>query len=246
MKNLKFVDGTIGTTFERDKYMGDFTPVDIDLEFDRSVGVTVIIENLAGNIGYEFLLWDSTQKPKSGTYDACFSEAGKGDLLDYLKTNNYCVDIDEDAMGDADVDAKSHWVEELVSTQKIPDYHEHAITDGIIKGLNQYLKLAEQAAKIDALIKNNFSNCKNLEQLRSSLNLAFDFGDKYRKCGDRQYFGKFDYRFNLYSDVSEYAGSDLPTFGGQPVEPPDVYSYDPDSYLQLDPDGFVIIERDEE
>ena len=84
MKNLTFIDGTIGTRFPRDKYMGDFTPVDIDLEFDRSVGVTVIIENLAGNIGYEFLLWDSTQKAESGTYDACFSEIGKGDLLDYL------------------------------------------------------------------------------------------------------------------------------------------------------------------
>ena len=134
MKNLTFIDGTIGTSFQRDKYMEDFTPVDIDLEFDRSVGVTVRIEN------YEFLLWDSTQKPKSGTYDVCFSEIGKGDLLDYLKTNNYCVD---------DVDAKSHWVEEFVLTQKIPDFHEHAITDGIVKGLNQYLKMAQQAAKID-------------------------------------------------------------------------------------------------
>ena len=233
MKNLTFIDGTIGTTFQRDKYMGDFTPVDIDLEFDRSVGVTVIIENLAGNIGYEFLLWDSTQKAKSGTYDACFSEIGKGDLLDYLKTKNYCVD---------DVDVKSHWVEELVSTQKIPDYHEHAITDGIIKALNEYLKLAEQAAKIDEMVKNNFSSCKNLEQLRSNLNLAFDFAAKCRTYG----VGSFDYGFDLYSDVSDYAGNDLPTFGGQPVEAPDVYSYDPDSYLQLDPDGFVIIDRDEE
>tara|TARA_Y100001972_G_scaffold123199_1_gene170054 strand:+ start:1533 stop:2237 length:705 start_codon:yes stop_codon:yes gene_type:complete len=232
MKNLTFIDGTIGTTFERDKYMGDFTPVGIDLEFDRSVGVTVIIENLAGNIGYEFLLWDSTQKPKSGTYDAYFSEVGKGDLLDYLKTNNYRVD---------DVDAKSHWVEEFVSTQKIADYHEHAITDGIVKGLNQYFKLAQQAAKIDEMVKNNFANCKNLKQLCDNLNLAFDFADKYRKCG----VGAFDYGFDLYSDVSDYAGNDLPTFGGQPVEAPDIYSYDPDSYLQLDPDGFVIIERDE-
>jgi len=233
MKNLTFINGTIGTTFKRDKYMGDFTPVDIDLEFDRSVGVTVIIENLAGNIGYEFLLWDSTQKAKSGTYDACFSETGKGDLLDYLKGNDYYVD---------DVDVKSHWVEELVSTQKISDYHEHAMTDGIIKGLNEYLKLAQQSAKIDEMVKNNFSSCQNLEQLRSNLNLAFDFANKYRKGGT----AFFDYGFDLYNEASDYAGNDLPTFGGEPVEAPDVYSYDPDSYLQLDPDGFVIIERDEE
>ena len=132
-------------------------------------------------------------------------------------------------------------------TLKVDDaeYEIDDIAQAISRIFEAYLEFVREYTELKEMERNKFKHCKTLKQLCRVANRCFELQRKYSN-----YAWKHDHTNNLsfrdlfpWNDV-EYADG-FPTFGGPDVEGPDIYSWDKESYLQIDPDGWVLIDREE-
>ena len=218
---LEFVDGQIGSTFKhkREPHLSPKT-IDVEVIFNAREGVKV---EIYGDDFEEWGLWNVNEK-------AFGYELGKGDFLKYLSNNS--IEADD--------------IVKLLMTQDEIEYDIGDIAEAISRIFEAYLEFVQDYTELKQMERNKFKHCKTLEQLYRYANSCFELQEKYANS-----FGEYDHTNNLsftdlytWDDV-EYADV-FPTFGGPDVEGQDIYSWDKDSYLQIDPDGWVIIDRDEE
>ena len=225
---LEFVNGQIGSTF---KHQGEphLSPrtIDVEVTFNAKEGVKVEIygddlDDQYSSIGM-WGLWNVNQK--SFGY-----ELGKGDFLKHLSNNS--IEADD--------------IVKLLMTQDEIEYDIDNIAEAICRIFEAYLEFVQDYTELKQMERNKFKHCKNLEQLCRVANRCFELQKKYaNSLGEYDHTNNLSFRDLFTWDDVEYADV-FPTFGGPDVEGQDIYSWDKESYLQIDPDGWVIINRDEE